>query len=320
MARRPKPFVSTVACGIDKDDLTGAEWVRLQATTGRLARLARAPPRGEPLSSADCLLLDIDIEADAAFIEAALNLQYVGVFGTGFSTVDLKAARKQGVTVTNVPDYATQAVAEFTLAAALVELRHLHEAALVHPPPPSQLRGRELRGTRVGVVGLGRIGAAVARLASEGFGARVSYWSRTRRKGVERAGVSYMPLDKLLRESQVISLHLALNDGTANILNAGRVGDLPEGALLLNFASAGLVDQAALVRGVRAGRLRVVVDHADELRPATLRALRRLPGARIYPPIGYETEEARRARADIFLDNIERFLDGRPRNIVTPPA
>jgi lactate dehydrogenase-like 2-hydroxyacid dehydrogenase len=315
MPKRRRAFVSTLACGIDGGAMAPGDWRRLRATTASL-RTARTPaPRA--LAGVDCLLLDIGVAAPARLLDAAPDLRYVGVFGTGFAAVDVAAARRRGIVVTNVPHYATQAVAEFTMAAVLAELRGLHAAGANSGPPAAPAPHRELQGMAFGVVGLGSIGFEVARIASAGFGARVSYWARRRRPAAERRGLRYLPLEELLEGSEVISLNLALNAGTAHILNARRLAKIQRGALLVNFASAGLVDETAMLRLVKAKRFRVVVDHADELRPETLRALRRLPNARVYPPVAFETAQARRARAETFVSNIERFLRGRPRNVVT---
>jgi phosphoglycerate dehydrogenase-like enzyme len=309
MAGARRTFSKAVAFGIAPTALSAADWERLEERCGELVRVG---PRGSIERSgadADALLVDIGRPLGPAAFAAAPRLRYVGVFGTGHAGVDTRAAARRGVTVTNVPGYATQSVAEFTVAAVLQALR----PSAPQPPP----RGRELRGRRVGVVGLGRIGTAVATIARAGFGAEVRYWSRSPKSGVPFAR---MGLDRLLSTSEVVTLSIEENRQTVGLIGPEQVALLPPGAVLVNFASAAIVDQTALLRRLQRGDLRLAIDHADEVPQRVLRRLRGLPNVRIYPPVGFETEEAAAARAEVFLGNIDSFLRGRPVNVVSPPG
>ena len=316
MARRRPRLASVALCGVAEGELGRAASARLRATAARVKR-GKPPLRAPALEGVSALLVDIGVPVPAEVIEGAADLRYIGVFGTGFAEVDVAAAARRRIVVTNVPGYATRSVAEFTVAAALSELRRLPAVHAGKTRDPARLRGRELAGRSLGVVGAGRIGAEVARIAHDGFGARVSYWSRHRKPALERGGIPYRPLDRLLGGSDIVSLHVALNEQTAGLLGARRLARLRAGCLVLNFASAGVVDTGALLKRLRAGDVGYALDHEDELPPGALRLLRRLPLVRLYPPIGYETEEARAARAETFVSNIEAFLEGRPRNVVS---
>jgi phosphoglycerate dehydrogenase-like enzyme len=305
MSGRARRFRRAVVFGIAPQALGAQDWRRLEAAAHEVRRVGPRADLAGHLGGTDALLVDIGLPVSAAAIGGAPDLRYIGVFGTGYSEVDLRAADRKGVVVTHVPGYATQSVAEFTVAAILNGLRPTRGR------PPA--RGRQLRGRRVGVVGLGRIGTAVAQIAARGFGAQVRTWSRS---GKAVAGAAPMGLDALLSDSEVVSLSLALNDATRGMIDRRRIALLPRGCVVVNFASAGLVDQRALLRRATAGEVSVALDHADELDARVRARYRALPNVRVYSPVGFETLEAAAARAQVFLANMEAFLRAEPQNVV----
>lgn len=310
--------------GIPKRDFTGSELARLRASCKEIAWVpGAAKASARRLRSADALLLDVGEPAGLPLLKRAPNLQYIGIFGTGFAAVDVRSAKQRGVTVCNVPGYATEAVAEFAVGAVLAHLRDLHRAANRGRAGDLAYQGstgQELAGLPVGVVGLGQIGGRVAEIASRGFDARIVYWSRRRRPHAERGGVRYLPLDALLRQSAVICLHLELTEATRGILDARRIRLIPKGALLATFSPMGLIAVEPLLARLRRKELHLILDHGDELPPAVRRAMRRLPNCTLYPSLGYATERARERRASAFLSNIDGFLGGRPRNVLSAPT
>lgn len=313
-------FRHSLTIGLRKDALTRSQWQRLEATTGELEALPRrSPASAEALRTADCLLVDLGEPVDKAVLAKSPNLRYVGVFGTGYECVDAREARRRGIAVTNVPGYATEAVAEFTLAAMLAELRHLRPAWAPRRPgreEPPLPPGRELGGREVGVIGLGRIGWRVAELARVGFGARVSFWSRTRKPGAASAGFRYAALDNVLRRSEILSVNLALNGETRGLLNGRRTAILRPGAIVVCFAPIGVFEIEPLVARLRAGSLNLAIDDTEGASPSAVKTLRRLENVALYPPIGNTTEEASVLRQETFVSNVETFVAGHPTNVV----
>ncbi len=231
--------------------------------------------------------------------------------------------------ITNAPDPMAQPVAELALAFTLNAVRRIddYRAALRRSSSrvysEVHLRGgadETLRGRRVGLVGLGRIGRAFAALLRP-FGARLLVYdpfvsaSTLRRHGATRAG-----LDQVLRTSEVLVLAAALTSATRGLLGARRLARLPDGAVVVNVARGGLVDLEALTREVRRGRLRCALDVTDPAEPLPARhPLRRLRGALLTPHVGAAARQVRLRMADIVLEDLERVFAGRrPRRRVTP--
>jgi phosphoglycerate dehydrogenase-like enzyme len=300
-------FARIVMLDFEEHDFAPAEWRTLRESTGELDRCRSGDPELlARVADADCLLVQLGVAVTPELVAAAPRLRYVGVFGTSTGRIDVGARRE--VCVRNVAGFSTQAVAEFAIAAVLEHLRDLsgarHRAARRDFAETSR-HGGELRGRRFGVVGLGAIGRRVAEIASRGFGARVQYWSRTARP---ESGFERVELDRLLAESEVLAVHLALTHETRGILDARRVARIAGGALLVHLAPPELLDVEALVERVRAGSLHFITDHADEMEASYAADLSRLDACTLYPPIAYGTREATHARRERFLANLQSFL------------
>jgi lactate dehydrogenase-like 2-hydroxyacid dehydrogenase len=316
--RTPAKFSATVSLGFERGELSPDGWARIRATTLRLIAGDRnRRTLGEVLPEADCILVGLGEKVNRGMLQQASRLRYIGVLGTGYEGIDTAAAAAKGIVVCNVPDYATEAVAEFTLAAILGEMRHAApslERARAGDLSGEGFEGDELRGKVLGVVGMGRIGRRVAEIALGGFKADVAYWSRSRKPEVERIGARFMHLDNLLKSSHVVTLHLPLNEGTSRLLDARRLGLIRPGAIVVNFSPMGLIEVRPMLRLLRSRAFTLILDHADELSPVVLQNLRALRNCRVYPPIGYRTAQARDARESTFVSNIDAFLRGRPKN------
>lgn len=316
--RRPIGFLRTVALGVGHGDLSSEGWARIRATTERLIPLSEDGREfHKVLPEVDCLLVGLGQRVDGRTLLEAPRLRYIGVLGTGHEGIDAAVAADKGIVVCNVPDYATEAVAELTIAAILGELRHAAsslERARAGDLSGDNLEGDELQGKVLGVIGMGRIGRRVAEIAHRGFGASVAYWSRSRKPKVEGMGARFLDLEELLTSSGIVTLHLPLNAGTSGLLNSRRLGLLRNGSILVNFSPMALIEFKPLLRRLRSRDFTLVLDHADELSPAVLRSLRALSSCRVYPPVGFRTAQAREDREAIFVSNIESFLRGRPKN------
>ena len=173
----------------------------------------------------------------------------------------------------------------------------------------------EIKGKIFGIIGLGRIGTRVAEIA-QGFGANVKYWNRNRRETLESTGIEYDDINKLLAESDIVSLHLALTKETEKFLNAEKINSLKSGSIVVNTAPMELVDLDALEQRLAKGDVIFILDHADEMKKEDTERISKFDNCIIYPPIGYITKEAKVNQQEIFVSNIENFLKGKPTNVV----
>jgi glyoxylate reductase len=249
-----------------------------------------------------CLLTD---RVDAALLEAAPGLRAISVMAVGTDNVDRDAARARGIPVGNTPDVLTEATADLAFALILAAARRLPEAAAAvrdggwRTWEPARWLGLELHGATLGIVGAGRIGRAVARRAA-GFGMRVLTHRPT-------------PLDELLRESDVVSLHVPLTDATRHLMNAGTLARMKPGAILVNTARGSVVDQAALADALRAGRLgAAALDVTDPEPLPPDHPLLDAPNLLVVPHIGSATHATRARMADMAVDNLLAALAGEP--------
>jgi len=254
-------------------------------------------------------------------IEKAPNLKYIGVLATGFNIIDLQAAKERGIPVCNVPTYATEAVAQFVFA-LLLELCHRvgHHNAQVQKMRWTNNRDfcfwdyplMELQGKTMGLVGLGRIGQATKKLA-EAFGMKVLCCRST----PDAPGC--VPLETLLRESDIVSLHCPLTDKTRHIINAETIGMMKDGVIIINTGRGPLIDDAALRDALISGKIYgAAVDVATvEPIPAD-NPLLGLDNCIITPHIAWATGEARQRLMDTVAENIRAFLNGTPVNVVNP--
>lgn len=258
---------------------------------------------------------------DDALLDLLPDLRLVANYGVGYDGIDVEACARRGVAVTNTPDALGVATADLAMALVLAVRRRLVEAdrfvregkwaAGWHV---GELLGSDVRGATLGVVGLGRIGAAVAERA-RAFGMRVLY---TRRSGGRDE--AYRELDDLLRESDVVSLHVPLTEETAGLLDRRRLSLLRDGACLVNTARGAIVDEQALVDELGSGRLRAGLDvFVDE--PHVPPALLGLPNVVLLPHVGSATPGTRAAATAELVANIRAVLDGRsPPNLVPGSA
>jgi phosphoglycerate dehydrogenase-like enzyme len=262
------------------------------------------------------------MRADA--FDAAPRLRMVAVWQTGYDHVDLEAATRAGVVVSNVPAYAFEAVAEFVFAYALALLRRvrLADARLrLGQFDWREYRGHQLMGMTIGVVGTGDIGRRVVQIA-HGFAMRVL--STTRHPSPERAeqlGLEFVDLPTLLAESDILTLHVPLTPSTERMIGARELAMMKPGAILINTARGRVVDEEALVEALRTGRLAGagldVFEH-EPLPPES--PLRQLDNVLLTPHIAFLTEESMDECTYITIRNIEQFAAGHPENVVNPEA
>ena len=246
-------------------------------------------------------------------LELLPSLRLVANFGVGIDRIDVAACARRGVAVTNTPGVLDAATADLTMALILAVRRRVVEGDRVVRTRAWQgswadgFLGREVTGSTLGIIGLGRIGGAVARRA-RGFEVRVLY---TQRRRVETELGEYRELDDLLRESDVVTIHTPRTPETEGMIDARRLALLRDGSCLVNTARGEIVDEPALVRELVAGRLSAGLDvFAHE--PAVPDELLDLPNVVLTPHIGSATVETREAMTRLVVDNIHAAERGEP--------
>jgi glyoxylate reductase len=259
-----------------------------------------------------CLLTDT---IDAAVLEAAgPALKIVANVAVGYNNIDVAACRARSVVATNTPDVLTSACADFTWALILAITRRLGEGERVVRAGTwtgwalDYMLGMELRGKQLGIVGLGRIGRAVAEKAPA-FGMQVAY---TARKEADLEGAVHMPLDRLLSTSDVVSLHCPMTDDTRHLIDEKALMRMKRSAYLINTARGPVVDEGALARALRDGRLAGAALDVYEREPIVHPDLLPLENILLIPHLASATTETRTAMADLAVSNALAVLDGRP--------
>ncbi len=257
-------------------------------------------------------------------ILALPKLKYIGVLATGYNVVDITAARERGILVTNIPDYGTHSVAQFTFA-LLLELAHhvAHHAQTVRDE--RWVRSAdfcywdyplvELHGLTFGVIGFGKIGRASAKLA-DAFGMKVLVHNRSRPKDLSPQ-FELVGLEDLLARSDVVSLHCPLTPENKQFINADRLARMKPSAFLLNTSRGPLLDEQAVADALNAGKIAGAA--LDVLSVEPPRADNPLLTARncfVTPHIAWATRAARARLMDIAVENVRAFLAGSPRNVV----
>ena len=260
-------------------------------------------------------------------IEQLPGLRYIGVTATGYNIVDVVAAREREIVVTNVPSYGTRSVAQMVFA----HLLNLTQRVAHHAETVRQGRwGRcpdfcywdfpliELEGLTMGLVGLGRIGWAVAELAGA-FGMRVlAHDSDPAVAARASGGVEFVELDDLFRRSDVVSLHCPLAEQTERLVDARRLGLMKPTAFLINTARGPLVDAAALAEALNEGRIAGAgLDVLAEEPPPDADPLRAAKNCFITPHIAWATRSARQRLLKVAVENVAAFLSRQPQNVVS---
>ncbi|MCL5027172.1 MAG: hypothetical protein M1531_11900 [Chloroflexi bacterium] len=259
---------------------------------------------------------------DAALFAACPELRLVSILGTGTDNVDMTAASANGVLVTNTPGASTVSVAELTFALMLAAARHIALAdRKVREGEWYHALGFELRGKTLGLLGLGTIGQEVARLG-QAFGMRVVAWSITHDPERARSlGVDLLDRDEVLRQADIVSLHLRASPQTTGIIGERELGLMKPSAILVNTARGVLVDEAALARALRTGRIAGAgVDaYPQEPLPADS-PLRGLDNLVLSPHVGWVTNEASVRLTAMPVDNVAAYIAGKPQYAVNPEA
>lgn len=261
-----------------------------------------------------CLLTD---NLDRGLLEDMPQLEFVSSMSVGVDHVDTEILTARGIPLGNTPGVLVDTTADTTFALLLAAARRLREAdgfirqgqwTAENAWAPDFFIGKDVSGATLGIVGLGAIGQAVARRAAA-FGMEVLAWNRSPR---EVPGVRNASLEEVLSRADFVSVHLALTAGTRQLLDADRIGLMKPGAVLINTARGGIVNEAALADALRSGHLYAAAIDVFEQEPVPRdNPLLCLPNVLVVPHIGSATAQTRARMADLAVDNALAALDGR---------
>jgi len=284
------------------------------------------------MKSADVLVPTVTDQIDAAMIEqAGDNLKLIANFGNGIDNIDVDAAAKKGITVTNTPNVLSEDTADMTMALILAVPRRLTQGANVLTGEdewsgwsPTWMLGHRIWGKRLGIVGMGRIGTAVARRA-RAFGLSVHYHNRNRVDPVteeELEATYWESLDQMLARIDIVSVNCPSTPATFHLLSARRLDLLRPEAYIVNTARGGIIDEAALIKNLQAGKIAGagldVFEHEPAVNPKLVK-LAEQGKVVILPHMGSATLEGRIDMGEKVIINIRTLFDGhRPPDRVLP--
>lgn len=278
----------------------------------------------ERIGDAEVVLTNKTI-ISAEVMEKCPDMKYIGVLATGYNVVDIPAAKAKEITVTNVPAYGTDTVAQFTMGLLLEICHHVgHHAQTVQDGRWSKSRDFcywdypmiELAGKTMGIIGFGRIGQSVARMA-KAFGMKIISY-HPKKIGTAHEWGEYVDLDTLFAESDVISLHCPLNDGTKEIIRSENIDKMKDGVIILNSGRGPLINEKDLREALESGKVKaagldvVSVEPIKEDNP-----LLGAPNVLITPHIAWAAKEARQRLLTITENNVRAYMEDAPINVVS---
>lgn len=302
------------------------EWAAL-AQLGELTIYDRTSPGEvwERAKDSEIILTNKTI-LNAQIISKLPKLRYIGVLATGYNVVDIEAAKKAGIIVTNIPAYSTMSVAQKVFALLLAVTDRVEHYSFENK------KGRwsknadfcwwdtpliELQGKTFGVYGLGNIGSAVAKIANS-FGMRVLAVTSKPENQLPSDIYSKVSPEELFRSSDIISLHCPLTPSTKNIINKESISLMKEGVIIINTARGGLIDEEAVAQALRTGKIGAFCADVVSMEPPNEdNPVLTSPNTFITPHIAWATSEARARMIDIAVKNVNSFIEGKPVNVVS---
>jgi glyoxylate reductase len=317
---RPKVFVTRELLPKGMDMLRESCDVTVGSTEGSLSRSELL----QWVKGQDALVATLTERIDEEVMDANPHLKVISNYAVGYDNIDIAAATRRGIPVTNTPGVLTDATADMAWALLMNAARRVTEADQFTRAgkwsewSPTLLLGKEVTGSTLGVVGFGRIGRAVARRA-KGFDMKVVYYSRTRLAIAEEQewGVSYRPLDALLQEADFVSLHAPLTDETRHLIGREQLRLMKPSAYLINTARGALVDERALTEALREKWIAGAGLDVFEREPHVTEELKRLDNVVLAPHLGSATWETRNEMARLAAENTLAVLRGeRPPHLV----
>ena len=251
-------------------------------------------------------------------VQSSDSLKAIAVAFTGIDHVGLAACREKNIQVLNCAGYSNQSVAELAVGMAVTVMRKILEGdfAVRNGRTSEGLVGTEICGRTVGIVGCGQIGFKTARLF-KAFGAEVLAYSRHEKEEWKEAGIRFADIDTLLKESDIVSLHLPLNEMTKGFFDGDKIEKMKEDAILINCARGPIVDNAALAKALNEGRIAGAAIDVFDMEPPIPADYPLLSAKNVLmtPHVAFATKEAMVRRAKIEFDNVYAYLQGKPENV-----
>lgn len=279
----------------------------------------------EHIGDAEVVFLN-KIKMDEEAFSKCPNLKYIGVCATGYNVIDLEAARRHGVTVTNVPAYSTESVAQLTWGVILESVCHIsmhnesvHKGDWVKSEifcywlaPVTELSGKTL-----GVVGYGNIGRRVCDVA-KAFGMKVLVHTAHPDKYANESGVEFVDLDTLFKESDIVSLHCPLTKETECIINKENITQMKDGVIIINVSRGGLVNEKDLADALESGKVSAAGVDVVSVEPMSAdNPLLTAPNITITPHMAWASVDARKRLVDVVAGNFKAYLEGGKENVVS---
>ena len=263
------------------------------------------------MKEADIAIIS-NIKLPAIVLQQCDHLKYISVAFTGLDHIDLAYCREHNIAVQNAAGYSTVAVSELAIGLMLDVMRRITALDAVTRQGGSRgmFLGRELHGKTVGVVGTGAIGTATIRLLLA-FGCKVVAYNRSEHEEVKALGVAYTDLDSLMRQSDIITLHVPMTPETHHLISRERIAMMKSNAILINTARGNVVDIPALAEALKSGRIAGAGIDVYEQEPPlpSNHTLTDAPNCVCVPHIGYASREAFNIRADIVFDHVRNYLN-----------
>ncbi|SJZ43642.1 2-hydroxyacid dehydrogenase [Garciella nitratireducens] len=271
----------------------------------------------ERVKEADILII-ANHPLSGEVIRYAQNLKYISIAFTGYDHVDLEACEEKNIHVSNAQGYATEAVAELTIAMIISLLRNVIVCNEVVRKGGTKegFVGKELFGKTVGIIGTGAIGLRTAQLLKV-FGCKLLGFSRSESLRAKELGIEYVGLEELLSNSDIVSLHLPLNKKTQGLLSKEKIALMKKDALLINTARGAIVDNQALAEALNKGQIAGAgIDVFETEPPFSDHPLFHAPNTLLTPHVAFATEESMIKRANIVFDNVYSWIQGEQKNKV----
>lgn len=269
-------------------------------------------------SEADALIIT-NLPLSERVIEACSNLKLISVAFTGVDHIDLEACQKQGVTVCNAPGYSTHSVAELAIGFMITVMRNMVpcDVATRKGKTRTGLIGNELKGKKLGIIGTGSIGLRVAEIGKV-FGCELLGYNRSEKEQAKELGLEYVNLDTLMKESDIISLHLPHTEETKGMIDKEKISLMKESSIFINVARGPIVDNEALAAALKEGHIAGAGIDVFEMEPPIPQdhPLLNAPNTVVTPHVAFATPEAFYRRANTVFDNIESWLQDNPQNVM----
>jgi gluconate 2-dehydrogenase len=265
---------------------------------------------------AEALLISASSRIDAAMLEQLPNLKVIANIGVGYNNIDVAAATARGIPVSNTPDVLTETTADLAWALMFAAARRISESerwlrdGQWKSMSMDGWLGMDIHGSTLGIIGMGRIGSAVARRAM-GFGMRVLYHNRTALPAEDTPGVTWVDKETLLKEADHVILVVPYSPATHHLIGANELALMKPTAVLVNIARGGVVDDVALAHALQSGKLGAAGVDVFENEPNIAKELLNAPNAVLTPHIGSATKRTRLGMVDLAVDNLLDWQAGK---------